>query len=263
VVGLVALLAGLVLVAELVVRSSLIYVVVAFSPLVFAAAVWPALGGASKRLLQLLGALVVSKLLMAVALAVGAAALAGVGTGGEVTEVPAPEVVAEDQDGSGTQAFGLLLAGAAIFATAAFTPLMLMKLMPLAEGALAAQGIRSGPVRGAQAAMSNAYYARGVGAGGGARRPALAPAGPAGGGRSAAGPRPGPAPSSGGARPAVSARAAGPPESGGTAPGPRASQAPATRPGSGPTGSPPRPGAPSVPARPDRPRRQPPSGERS
>jgi hypothetical protein len=152
--GLFSVLAGLVLVAELVVRSALVYIVVALAPLVFAAQVWPALRGTGKRLLELLVALIVSKLVIAVALAVAAAALVGTGSGGEVTALPAPEVVAEDPGGSVTQAVGILLAAMAAFGVAAFSPLLVARLMPITEAAVVAQGIRGGPVRAGQQALS-------------------------------------------------------------------------------------------------------------
>ncbi|MGH9225182.1 MAG: hypothetical protein ACRD2W_15690, partial [Acidimicrobiales bacterium] len=98
--ALVSVLAGIVLVAELVVRAALIYIVVALAPLVFAAQMWPALRGASRKLLDLLVALILSKLVIAVALAVAAAAAVGAGSGGEVTALPTPEVMAEDPGGS-------------------------------------------------------------------------------------------------------------------------------------------------------------------
>ncbi|RMH80573.1 MAG: hypothetical protein D6683_05050 [Actinomyces sp.] len=147
ILGLVTVLAGLVLVAELVVRSALIYIVVALAPLVFAARLWPATKGASRRLLDLLVALVVSKLVIAVALSVAAAAAVGTGAGGEVTALPPPEVFAEDPGGSVTQAVGILLTAAAAFGVSAFSPLLVARLLPLTEAAMVAQGIRSGPVR--------------------------------------------------------------------------------------------------------------------
>jgi len=102
--ALVSVLAGIVLVAELVIRASLIYIVVALAPLVFAAMQWPAVRGAGRKLLELLVALIVSKLVVAVALAVAASAAVGAGAGGEVTALPPPEVVAENPGGSVTQA---------------------------------------------------------------------------------------------------------------------------------------------------------------
>lgn len=162
--GLVAVLTGVVLVAELAVRSALVYVVVALAPLVFAAQLWPAMRGVARRLLELLVALVVSKLVVAVALAVAAAAAVGTGSGGEVTALPAPEVAAEDPGGSVTQAVGILLAAAAAFGVAAFSPLLVAKLLPLTEAALVAQGVRGGPVRAGQTALALGSYGRAAGA---------------------------------------------------------------------------------------------------
>lgn len=156
--GLISVLAGIVLVAELVVRSSLIYIVVALAPLVFAAQLWPALRGAGRKLLELLVALIVSKLVVAVALAVAAAAAVGTGSGGEVTALPAPEVMAQNPGGSVAQAVGILLAATAAFGVAAFSPLLVARLLPLTEAAVVAQGIRGGPVRAGQQALSAKYY---------------------------------------------------------------------------------------------------------
>lgn len=182
--GLFSVLAGIVLVAELVVRSALVYIVVALAPLVFAAQVWPALRGAGRRLLELLVALIVSKLVIAVALAVAAAAAVGTGSGGEVTALPAPEVVAEDPGGSVTQAVGILLAATAAFGVAAFSPLLVARLLPITEAAVVAQGVRGAPVRVGQQALSIASIHR---SGPSSRlaevagsRPAGAPGGPPG-----------------------------------------------------------------------------------
>jgi hypothetical protein len=159
VLGLVTVLAGLVLVAELVVRSALIYIVVAFAPLVFAARLWPATKGASRKLLDLLVALVLSKLVIAIALAVAAAAAVGAGTGGAVTALPAPERFAEDPGGSTAQAVGILLTAAAAFGVSAFSPLLVARLLPLTEAALVAQGVKGGPVRAGHQGMmmANTY----------------------------------------------------------------------------------------------------------
>jgi hypothetical protein len=158
--GLVTVLAGLVLVAELAVRAALVYIVVALAPLVFAARLWPALKGIGQKLLRLLCGLILAKLAMAIALAVASAAAVGTGSGGEVTSLPEPEVFAEDPNGSVTQAVGILLASTAAFGVAAFMPFFVVKLLPLAEDAAVAQGLRSGPIRAAQQGMSMAYYAQ-------------------------------------------------------------------------------------------------------
>jgi type IV secretion system protein TrbL len=160
VLGLVTVIAGIIVVAELVVRAALIYIVVALAPLVFAAQLWPALRGVGRKLLEILVALILSKLVIAVALAVSAAALVGSGSGGEVTALPPPEIVAEDPGGSVTQAFGILLAAMAAFGVSAFSPLLITKLMPITEAAVVAAGIKGAPVRTAQQALSVGSYAR-------------------------------------------------------------------------------------------------------
>jgi hypothetical protein len=160
--GLVTVLAGLILVAELAVRAALIYIVVALAPLVFAARLWPSLEGVAKKLLQLLVALILSKLAMAVALAVAASAAVGAGSGAEITALPPPEAFAEDPGGSVTQAVGVLLAAVAAFGISAFSPLLVSRLLPMAEAAVVAQGIRGMPVRGATQAASLAYYGQGL-----------------------------------------------------------------------------------------------------
>lgn len=151
--GLVTVLAGLVLIAELVVRSALIYIVVALAPLVFAARLWPATRGSSRKLLDLLVALIVSKLVIAIALAVAASAAVGAGSGGEITALPTPEAFAEDPEGSVTQAVGILLTSAAAFGVAAFSPLLVARLLPITEGAVVAQGLKGGPIRAGQQGM--------------------------------------------------------------------------------------------------------------
>ena len=161
--GLVTVIAGVILIAELVIRAALIYIVVALAPLVFAAQMWPALRGIGRKLLELVVALVVSKLVIAIALSVAAAAMVGTGSGGEVAALPPPEVVAEDPGGSVTQAVGILLAAVATFGVAAFSPLLVAKLMPLTEAALVSQGLRGGPRRAGQQAMSLSSLTRSTG----------------------------------------------------------------------------------------------------
>ena len=221
--GLLSVLAGIVLIAELVVRSALVYIVVALAPLVFAAQVWPALRGMGRRLLELLVALIVSKLVIAVALAVAAAAMVGTASGGKVTSLRPPEVVAEDPRGSVTQAVGILLAATAAFGVAAFSPLLVVRLMPLAEAAVVAHGVKGGPVRAGQQAMSMASFHR---AGASARLSQVA--GANGAGPSAAGPA---AASAGGAAagPAGAAAGAATIATRGVVRGVHAGAAPATR----------------------------------
>lgn len=142
---------------ELVVRSSLIYLLMAAAPLTLAARVWPAARGAWKRLAELGIALIASKFVIALALGLGAAALAGGGpANGDL----------------GTQA-GLdlagLLTGASLMLLAAFSPFVVLRLLPIVEAAVVAQGISRLPVRAAQTATQVGYYGQGLSRMAGAR----------------------------------------------------------------------------------------------
>lgn len=154
--GLLTVIAGLAVVAELVVRAALVYLVVALAPFAFAVLVWPALRGTTKRTLELLVALILSKLVIAVALATAAAALAGVGGGGQLASgaLPPPGAGPKDPNGSVTQAVGILLAGLAGFGVAAFSPLLITRLLPFTEAAAVATGLKGAPVRAGQQLMS-------------------------------------------------------------------------------------------------------------
>jgi len=125
--------------AELVVRSALVYLLVAFAPLALAARIWPAARGVFRRLCELGLALIFSKFAIGLALALGSVALAG---GGPGTDGP-----------SGTSlSLGGLLGGATLMGMAAFTPFVVLKLIPVVEAAVVAHGVSRSPVRGAQTA---------------------------------------------------------------------------------------------------------------
>ena len=172
--GLVAVVAGLLLWIELVVRSSLIYLLVAISPIGFAATLWPAARGVLRRTIEILLAVIASKFVICVALAVGVAALSGAGS------------AASSASGAGAQAgTGLetLLSGSVLLGLAAFSPFIVLKLIPIAEGALLAQGISHGPARAAQQGVGSYSSLRMAtrlsGSGGGGAAPG-APSGPGG-----------------------------------------------------------------------------------
>ena len=202
VVGLLLGVASLLVWIELVVREAAIFLAVLFLPLAFAAYIWPALTGWLRRLVEVIAALILSKLVVVAALALAASALA-------------------NQDG-----FAALVAGAALFLLAAFAPFALFKLIPIGEmaamSALEGQGRKA--VGTATPRLSTAYYlqgmrgrsARGAGgssagaAGGGGAGAAASGAGPgaAAGGGMAGGGAGGAAASAGPAAPVVVAGAA-------------------------------------------------------
>lgn len=204
--GLLCIVAALFVWVELVIRSALIYLLVALSPLVLAAMVWPSARGMVRKLAELLLALIFSKVVIAIAFSVGAAALAGVGNAGHANSGASGEVTANA---------GTLFSGLVIFCLAAFAPFVLLKLFPAAESAVVAQGISRGPARATQQASASAFYLEriagthgGNGSSNGAR-PANRDfgSGPAGGSPSA---NPGPGPTTGGSGGAAGGAAAGP-----------------------------------------------------
>ena len=151
IIAFVAIIATVMLWIELMVRSSLMYLLVAVSPLAFAASVWPAARGVVRKLIELMLAVILSKLVISIALAVGVAALAGAGQAAG----PSPAIGEWAAQGLGT-----LIVGASIICLSAFSPFMILKLIPIAEGALIAQGMSRAPFNTARSTMSTAYYAR-------------------------------------------------------------------------------------------------------
>jgi len=171
--GLVAVVGSFLLWIELLIRASLIYLLLALAPLAYAAFVWPAARSMLRRLSELVVALVFSKLVIAIALAVAASAL----TRGPSANGGVP---------TGEQKVGTLLVGVIMFCLASFAPFLLLKLLPVVEAAVVAQGISRSPVRTAQSAAQTSFYVgrlAGTGGAGAAAAPAAATSGGGGGGR--------------------------------------------------------------------------------
>jgi hypothetical protein len=150
---LIGMLGMLMLWMVLFVREALIYLVVAMAPIAWATSVWPAVASVRRRVLELLAALIFSKLAIAMALAVGLGALGGIGATGN----PGESTV-----GNGLAEFGTLVVGIITFGLAAFMPFVVIKLVPIVEAAVVAQGIHSSPVRAAQMGLQYSYYFNGV-----------------------------------------------------------------------------------------------------
>ena len=138
--GLVAVLAAFLLWVELLVRASLLYVLLALSPLAYAAFVWPSARRILRRLAELVVALVLSKLVIAITLAVAASALASSAPSGAL--VPGAEAE-----------LGTLLVGTIMFLLAAFAPFVVLRLVPTVEAAVVARGISRAPGRATQTAL--------------------------------------------------------------------------------------------------------------
>ena len=102
---------------ELLVRSAAVTVSAFFLPLMLAGLVWPATSRWTRRLVETLIALILSKFVIVAVISLATAALADPGGGG----------------------FGAVMGAAALMLMAAFSPLALLKLMPVVEGAAIAQ----------------------------------------------------------------------------------------------------------------------------
>lgn len=103
---------------ELLVRSAAVYVAVLFLPLVLAALVWPAASKWCRRLVETLAAVIVSKFIIVAVLALAAAAL-------NAGAAPTTE----------DAGFGTVMSGSVLMLLAAFSPFVLLKLMPAIESA--------------------------------------------------------------------------------------------------------------------------------
>ena len=129
---------------ELLVREAAIYLTVLFLPIGFATYIWPALSAWLRRLVEVIVALVLSKLVIVAALSLAGSALAA-------------------QEG-----LAALVAGAGMPLLAAFAPFALFKLIPIASMA-AISSLEGQGRRGARAAVPRAstmFYARQLGGAG-------------------------------------------------------------------------------------------------
>ena len=114
--ALVAAICAFVLWLELILRGAAIYVVLVFLPLAFVCLIWPTTARLARRMVELLGALIASKLLIVTIIALAASALLHGGLGGSIEAA---------------------LAGVVLMALAIWAPWTLMRLIPLMEAAVA------------------------------------------------------------------------------------------------------------------------------
>ena len=158
------------LVVSLMMRSALIYVAAALSPLVWSANVLPLFRGSARKLIHLTVSLIVSKLAIVITLVVAVKLIAH----------PAgdPDTGAIINDGAA--AVGTLMAGFVCFLIAAVSPLVLYKLMPTVEGAMVGAGIAGGWGRSATTAAHTALMVKSFGASSGASAATRAVAGQSG-----------------------------------------------------------------------------------
>jgi len=115
--ALLVVVAGLLLWIQLLIRSAAIYVCVFFLPLVLAGLVWPATARWTKRLVETLIALILSKFVIVAIISLAVAAM-----GRPLSET-----------GGDAGGVGTVVGGASLLLLAAFSPFALFKLIPLAE----------------------------------------------------------------------------------------------------------------------------------
>lgn len=136
------------------VRESLIYLVIIYAVAFgFPAMLFPPLRDTSKKVLELLVALIIAKPVMVLAMSVSISALAGVGATAEPGEAMGDSIAKE---------LGTLIVGIVIFGLAAFMPYLTWKLMPIVAAAVVAQGIASAPMRAGMQAAQMQYYGKNV-----------------------------------------------------------------------------------------------------
>jgi hypothetical protein len=132
-------------------RSSMLYLVAAFAPIVWASSVSPVMRGSGRRLVHVTVALVLAKPAIAITLMVGVQLLAAVGT-------PGPE------GADGAAALGTLLSGFTCFGIAGLSPWVVYRLLPSVESAAVSTGVAGGWGRSAMTAAQVALAAKSLGA---------------------------------------------------------------------------------------------------
>ena len=115
---------------ELLMRDAAIYVVALFVPLSLAASIWPRWSGALRRTAELLVVVIASKFVIVAILSLAASLLAH--NAGQVEQI---------------------LAASALMLLACFSPIVLLRLVPFAEGAMAAAYARRSATGGALAGV--------------------------------------------------------------------------------------------------------------
>ena len=131
-------------------RSTLLYLVAAFAPLVWSSSVFPMMRGGVRRMVHLTVALVLAKPAIVISLAIGMQLIASAG--------------GVSGDGGDVAGVGAMLTGFFCFAVASISPWVVYKLLPAAEGAAVASGVVGGWARGAMTATQAAMMAKSMGA---------------------------------------------------------------------------------------------------
>jgi len=140
--NLLAFLAALLIYLELLVHVVMVRLIEALAPLSFAPLVWAPARPAARKVAELAVAAVLSRPAILIALRVGL------------------DLMADSARGSPLSggAWGKLLLGLAVIAVAAFSPVVIWRLLPHAEAMLAAQGLSRGPGRAIMTGLQTSYW---------------------------------------------------------------------------------------------------------
>lgn len=133
-------------------RSSLLYLVAAFAPIVWSSSVSPMMRGSGRRLVHVTVALVLAKPAITVTLVVGVKLLANAGAPGASGTT------------DGAAALGTLISGFACFAIAGLSPWVIYRLLPSVEGASVSSGIVGGWGRAGLTAAQAGLMVKSLGA---------------------------------------------------------------------------------------------------
>jgi hypothetical protein len=139
--ALVAILGGVLVSLELMLRANAIYLVTALIPVAYALRVWPALQPLARRTIEVLVAVIMAQPVVALAISIGARAGANLGVPGQRPTVE----------------FGRALTGTVMLLLAALAPWAILHLLPALEAGMAAQRQRGAVSAGPRAAIQTVY----------------------------------------------------------------------------------------------------------
>jgi uncharacterized membrane protein YphA (DoxX/SURF4 family) len=140
-VALLTIVAGLLVVLELLLRANAIYLLVAMVPLAYAMRIFPVLRPVARRTTEVLIAIVFLQPIIALCVSLGAAAGASLGKVGDATAAQ----------------FGSALSGAVMLLLGALSPWAVLSLLPALEAGMAAARQRQAATAGPRSALQTVY----------------------------------------------------------------------------------------------------------
>jgi len=140
-VAMVTIVAGLLVVLELLLRANAIYLLVALVPLAYAMRIWPVLRPVARRTTEVLIAIIFIQPVIALCVSLGAAAGASLGPVG----------------GANGAQFGSALSGAVMLLLGALSPWAVLSFLPAVEAGLSAARQRQATTAGPRSALQSIY----------------------------------------------------------------------------------------------------------